>query len=65
MRVLQQQQVIVGRVGMKAALERQRVVVGDPAEPADPKCRTVRGLRGGAQRISDSQSRVSMSSLTR
>ena len=65
MGVLQQQKVIVVGVGVKAALEGQGVVVGDPAEPADPKGRTVRGLRGGAQRISDSQSRVSMSSLTR
>ena len=65
MGVLQQQQVVVGGVGVEAALERQGVVVGNPAEPADPKGRAGGGLRCRAQRISASQSRVSMSSLTR
>ena len=65
MGVLQQQQVIVGGVGVEAALERQGVLVGNPAEPADPKRRAGGGLRCRAQRISASQSRVSMISLTR
>ena len=64
MGVLQQQQVIVGGMGVEAPLEGQGVLVGNPAEPADPEGRAGGGLRYRAQRISASQSRVSMSSLT-
>ena len=65
MGVLQQQQVVVGGVGVEAALEGQGVVVGDPAEPADPEGRTGGVRRRLTQRISASQSRVSIISLTR
>ncbi len=61
--VLQQQEMIVGRVIAQLPLECERVAIVDPAEPANPQART--GGGGSGQRISASQSRVSRISWIR
>ena len=65
MGMLQQEKMVVGGVAVKAALECQGIVVGHTAEPADPQHGPVSGHQRRAQRISASQSRVSMISLVR
>jgi len=64
--MLEQEQ-MVALVEDERPLERERVVVGDPAEPADAQRPLVdrRGIAGDGQRTSASQSRVSMISFTR
>ena len=52
-RVLEQQQVILDAVGEQRLLHRERLAVGNPAEPANPQChvtarRTSRGSRAPA-----------------
>ena len=51
-RVLEQQQVVAGTVGVQAPLQRPSLVVADPAEPTNPQAARRH------YRISASQSRV-------
>jgi len=62
--VLEQEQVVVGAVLVDALLQRQRVAVADPSQPADPEGpRRHRWGRGGHNSVS--QSRVSITWRTR